>query len=355
MSFERVFALVPDCHAPQWRLSETWRRHFYDGLEAAGVATVTPIGVSFGWARPLRRDRTPVAEQRTVTTNAIRRQIDRCIDQGLDAVVSCCFAQDIDLSLVDHVRSRGVPWINFFCDSLHAFEWVRPLAKRTDLNWFVESDARTRYAALGVPSLCAPYAVNPDSLPDASCRSPEFLLSFVGAAHRDRVATVALLRLMGVDIHVGGPGWDRALRSVRRWGMGSVGRGLVRRLLGGRVLGHLSQDELVAHLRVTQVQLGLSQSGGRLGLGRPYLKLRDIEFPGMGCCYLAQHGADIGNAFDVGGELCTFRSLHEARSLVRELAHDPVRCRELGRRARRRVLDFHTWSARLPQIYEALG
>jgi hypothetical protein len=310
--------------------------------------------VSFGWARPLRRDGTGGTQRRAATTAQIRRQVDLCIDRGLDAVLSCCFAQDIDLSLVDHVRSRGVPWINFFCDSLHAFEWVRPLAERTDLNWFVESEARARYAALGVPSLCAPYAVNPNALPDASCEAPEFALSFVGAAHRDRVATVALLRLMGVDIHVAGPGWGGDAGSARPWSVGRVGRGLVRRLLGGRILGYMTHDELVAHLRVTQVNLGLSQSGGRLGLGRPYLKLRDIEFPGMGCCYLAQHGTDIGNAFEVEREVYTFRSLREASRLARTLAGDPERCQELGRRARRRVLDTHTWSVRLPQIFEAL-
>jgi len=52
MKLRRVFALVPDCHVPDWRYAGVWRRHFYDGLEQAGVTVIRPRDLDFAWARP---------------------------------------------------------------------------------------------------------------------------------------------------------------------------------------------------------------------------------------------------------------------------------------------------------------
>ena len=101
---------------------------------------------------------------------------------GIDAVLSYCFSHDLELDVVDQVRASGVPWINFFCDSLPAFDTVEALARRTSLNWFVESEAATSYEPWG-PPLCEPYAFDPSSLPDAHASSPERAVAFVGTAY----------------------------------------------------------------------------------------------------------------------------------------------------------------------------
>ena len=50
-AFVRVFALAPDCHTAG-RYMRVWRRHFYDGLQAALPSVVLPVAVNFAWARP---------------------------------------------------------------------------------------------------------------------------------------------------------------------------------------------------------------------------------------------------------------------------------------------------------------
>lgn len=359
MKIRRVFALAPDCHVEGWRYRSVWTRHFYEGLASAGVEVVVPRHVSFDWARPLAAISSASSHHRQIAMARLREQIEACAGQGLDAVISYCFSQDVDLELVEYVRALGVPWVNFYCDSLHAFEHVEALARSTDLNWFVESEANADYERLGVPHLCAPYALNPTALPDATCDHPVRALSFVGTAHRDRIVTLVALRAMGVDFEVGGHGWDSLVaqrgRPFPRGFVRHMARRIARKALAGRLRGYFDDTELIDYLRGCQTLLGLSQSGGSLGLGRGYLKLRDIELPGMGCCYLVQHSVDVERAFDVGQEICTFRTLSEARSLARELAADPSRCRSLGLRARKRVLGSHSWAARLPQIEDALS
>src|SRR5688572_19161080 len=132
MKFRHVFALVPDCHAAGWRYAEVWRRHFYDGLAQAGVQVTRPRDVDFAWARPPQSfDPARAAGARTRTSEALLAQILGAEGSRPQAVISCCFSHDLELELVDRVRAAGIPWVNFFCDSLYAFDWVSALAART--------------------------------------------------------------------------------------------------------------------------------------------------------------------------------------------------------------------------------
>ncbi len=360
MKLRRVFSLVPDCHVPAWRYAEVWRRHFYDGLEQAGLTVLRPRDLDFAWARPPQtHDRERAAALRARTSEKLLAQILGADGGAPQAVLSCCFAHDVELDLVDRVRAAGIPWINFYCDSLYAFDRVKALAERTSLNWFVESEAEERYRALGVPFIRAPYALNPDALPDASCTTPVQSLLFVGSANRSRIRTAAIMRLAGADLQVRGWGWREALQSTPPGTHASsnlfkrVARTSVRTLLGARVGGYLDAGALAEELRRSAVVLGLNE-GGVGPDAQNYLKLRDLEFPGMGCCYLTQHHVDLADIFDLGREIITFRSPWEASRLAKDLARHPSECREIGRRARVRVRGEHTWSARLPLIESRL-
>jgi Glycosyl transferases group 1 len=360
MKLRRVFALVPDCHVAGWRYAKVWQRHFYDGLERAGVRVVLPRNVDFGWARPPQAfDLARSAGARARVSEMLLSQILTANGSHPQAVLSCCFSHDVELDLVDRVRAAGIPWVNFFCDSLYAFDWVADLAARTSLNWFVESEAEKRYRSLGVPCLRAPYALNPDALPDASCAAPKRALLFVGAANHSRIRAAALLRLTGADLQVRGWGWKEALEpktTSARTPSALVKRAarlVVRTLLRARVGGYLEYEPMLEELRQSAVVLGLNEGGAGPDAPR-YLKLRDLEFPGMGCCYLAQYHADLADVYGLGSEVITFRTPWEAGRLAKDLARRPSECREIGRRARARVLREHTWSARLPLLESRL-
>jgi hypothetical protein len=356
MKLRRVFALVPDCHVPGWRYSEVWRKHFYDGLAQAGVTVIRPRDLDFNWARPPQTfNLARSADVRARVSEALLDQILTAEGGPPQAVLSCCFSHDVELDLVDRVRAAGILWVNFYCDSLYAFAWVSALAARTSLNWFVESAAEARYRALGVPFLRAPYALNPDALPDASCITPENGLLFVGSANRSRIRTAAAMRLAGADLQVRGWGWPEALTprlasaAVRPTLAKRITRAAARALLGSRVGGYLDDETLLAELRRSAVVLGLNEGGAGPDACH-YLKLRDLEFPGMGCCYLTQHHPDLAEVFELRKDIFTFRSPWEASQLAKDLARHPSECRTIGRRARARVLDEHTWTARLPQL-----
>jgi hypothetical protein len=343
-----------------------WQRHFYDGLQAALPGVVLPQDVDFQWARPAHRAPLAASRDREATSERLLVQVRTAHARGgLDAVISYCFSSDVEPALVERTVELGVPWINFFCDSTYAFDRVEELARVTSLNWFPERAAAPQYRALGRPVLCRPYAVHAAALADAGCDVAEHALGFVGAPTGNRVLRLAGLRLLGCPAEVRGEGWHRTAAPASRPRPPQTDRRargqLVERILGRALMPlvrgqarALADDEMAPFLARCRVVLGLNEGRDLHGVYRSYLKLRDVEFPGYGCCYLTQHNEDIEHAFDVGREVLTFHDSAEAASLVRQSTRHTSQARAIGRAARRRVLAEHTWPGRLPELAAAL-
>jgi spore maturation protein CgeB len=116
----------------------------------------------------------------------------------------------------------------------------------------------------------------------------------------------------------------------------------------------LAEDEMAPFLSRCRVVLGLNEGRDTQGVYRSYLKLRDVEFPGHGCCYLTQYNEDVEHSFEIGREVLTFQHAAEAASLVRRSVRYPAEARAMGQAARRRVLAEHVWTARLLELARAL-
>jgi hypothetical protein len=364
-TFSRLFALAPDCHATGNRYAHVWQRHFYDGLRGAGCQVVFPRDVDFTWARPAQSAPTAPSAERGATSQKLREQIR---GSGCDAVVSYCFASDIDPGLVRDTVAMGLPWVNFFCDSTYAFDRVEPLAREASLNWFPEGAAEPRYRALGRPLLCRPYAVNPDALPEAVCQTAVHGVGFVGAPTGNRVLRLAALALWGCSPAVRGAGWHappdgsvpRSKPRVAAWADRRARGALIERILvralrpALRGSGPLDDAELTCFVSQCRVVLGLNEGRDLRGTYRSYLKLRDIEFPGYGSCYLVQYNDDLPRALEIGREALTFRRMSEAAALVKRCAREVAWAQAIGRAGRRRVLAEHTWATRLGEIAQAI-
>jgi len=64
---------------------------------------------------------------------------------------------------------------------------------------------------------------------------------------------------------------------------------------------------------------------------------------------------DPGMPLEPGQELVVVESADEAVSAYRELISDPAQAEEMGRRARERVLDEHTYTHRARRLLELVG
>lgn len=366
-----VFCVVADCHAPSGHYRSLWQRHFYDGLRPVVEKLVLPEEIDFGWARQILPGETRGLEaQRDRTSEQLAAQISRArAAHGLDAVISYCFGHDLNPALVRNVVAQGVPWVNFFCDSTHRFDEVAALARVVSLNWFVEHAAIPSYRALGVPFACLPYAFNPAHLPDCECRAAQRPAAFIGMPTGPRVDQLGRLREAGCEFEIRGPGWEDepAAANEEAPANDAATQAMLFHGLGDHLRQHphwpavlalargpLRDEDMAEYLRGCQTVLGLNQGLDRHGHVTSYLKFRDLEFPGHGCCYLTEHNDDVVAALDVGREVLTYRTLDEAAELLKKSSREPGHAAEIGRAGRRRVLAEHIWATRIGQLAAAL-
>jgi spore maturation protein CgeB len=82
---------------------------------------------------------------------------------------------------------------------------------------------------------------------------------------------------------------------------------------------------------------------------------RPFELAACGAAIVSNPYEGIERWYEPGQELLVASSADEAVGAYRELLADPAQAEELGRRARERTLDEHTYARRAEQLLELLG
>ena len=82
---------------------------------------------------------------------------------------------------------------------------------------------------------------------------------------------------------------------------------------------------------------------------------RPFELASCGAAIVSNPHGGIERWFEPGRELVVVHDADEAIAAYRELLADPAQAEELGRRARERVLDEHTYRRRAERLLELLG
>jgi len=82
---------------------------------------------------------------------------------------------------------------------------------------------------------------------------------------------------------------------------------------------------------------------------------RPFELAAAGAAIVANPYNGLDRWFEPGSELIVVEDAEQATQAYRDLLADPAQAEELGRRARERVLDEHTYRHRARQLLELLG
>ena len=82
---------------------------------------------------------------------------------------------------------------------------------------------------------------------------------------------------------------------------------------------------------------------------------RPFELAAAGAAIVSNPVEGIDRWFEPGRELLVVENAEEAVDAYRELLADPAQAEEMGRRARERVLDEHTYAHRARQVLELTG
>jgi hypothetical protein len=117
-------------------------------------------------------------------------------------------------------------------------------------------------------------------------------------------------------------------------------------------------DEYLRVTREAQITIGVNRvPTARASDRRPikYSRLRDVEAPMLGSCYVTEWTEGVAQLYEIGGEVETYRTADELVFKVSELKRLPGRRRQMRARAQARALNDHSVACSIQRISERLG
>jgi len=131
---------------------------------------------------------------------------------------------------------------------------------------------------------------------------------------------------------------------------------------GGDFQGELGRAHELGWMPVNGLARMISQCRINLNIGRrPHASVfasstsRIFEMAAAGACIVSNPYNGIDRWFEPGRELLVVESMEQAEQAYRDLLADPAQAEALGRAARERVLDEHTYGHRARRLLDLVG
>jgi hypothetical protein len=296
------------------------------------------------------------------------------------------YPEQVEEAAIRELQRIGIPCVNFFCDNVR--EFVKPPAEYAPfaLHWVPEFEALRMYQDAGLPFVHAPMPcwISADRR-NAACRETE-PATFIGSADVLRKDLLSRALEGGADFVIRGTGWQgnahptsqskqsrtmttvihNQIALVKRHGLGSLLTKIESRvhplqprsIEESRIGAPLSDSEYFRVTREAMITIGVNRvPSARRSLHRPsvYSRLRDIEAPMLGACYLTEWTEGLEHMYELGKDIETYRTAEELTSKLSELRSDPPRRAAMRGRAQRRALADHTVGRSMERIREHLG
>ena len=355
-----------------------WRAYFVNGCREAGLEPLEVPGVD--WAEGLVHSGNDLIAWRSRTWDAVLSFVKREERRGgMAFFLGYLYPRQVDPSAIRELQRRGLPCVNFFCDNVREFRRVPNEYRGFALHWVPEFEAVSMYREAGLPHLNAPMPcwVAPE-LRSPPPRETE-PATFIGSADILRRDLFGRAAAAGAHVSIRGVGWTEPLnsggrtrRSPGRLFLNQIGVVRANGLRGAyykiadrawpirppvipaeNLFPAVTPAEYIRMTREAIVTLGVNRvPSGRASLRRPlaYSRLRDLEAPMMGACYLTEWTAGVERLYDVGSEVAVYRTPEELASMVAELQADSTRRQGMRVRAQRRALQDHSIATSLARI-----
>lgn len=347
-----------------------WRNYFVAGLVEAGHEVVEVANVD--WAEGMTYPPGGALDAwRTRTWETVENFVRQEIAQRpIHLFVGYFYPEQVEVSAIRELQRMGIPCVNFFCDNVR--EFLKPPAEYSPfaLHWVPEFEALPMYREAGLPYVHAPMPCWISRGLRNESRLETEPATFIGSSDVLRRNLLGQALRGGADFVIRGNGWlaDAATQPkqvraaatlmrnqvdlVKRHGLGGLLTKIESRvrplrppsIAESRIGAPLSDAEYFRVTREALVTIGVNRvPTANRSPHRPlvYSRLRDIEAPMLGACYLTEWTEGLEHMYELGKEIETYRTAEELTSKLSELRVDPERRISMRERAQRRALsDF---------------
>jgi hypothetical protein len=290
-----------------------------------------------------------------------------------DIFLSYLYPRQIDVNAIKQLKSMGIACVNFFCDNIREYTSIPKEFGVFDVNWVPEYGALTLYkkADFNFIHLPMPMWVEPKLRVVQDELYPQ--ITFIGSKDAQRLALLNQIVNLNpvIPLTIYGNGWandnevtlpqnasiiskaKNQLSFVYKYGFAAYSRKLGEQgdaqtasdLLKQKTGKKLSFDEYTALTAQSLVTMGINRYPSfNFPFKSPnvYSRLRDIEAPMLGACYLTEWAPGIEQFYDTETEVNTYRSAAEFIQKAGMLINDKAKRTTLRTNAQKRALSAHS-------------
>lgn len=303
-----------------------------------------------------------------------------------DLFLSYLYPGQVDESAIKEIQKMGIPCVNFFCDNVREFKKAPAGFNVFNLNWVPEYNALNLYKKAGYSyiNLPMPMWVDPKYriVKDETNRQ----VIFIGSKDIQRLLLFENVVKLNpaIPLVIYGNGWENEdqpfssnqdyslskkiafnFNFIKDEGFLSFSRKIQQHNINSGLSNVLNTktnlpplfEEYNSLTAESMITLGVNRYPSfKFSLLQPntYSRLRDIEAPMLGACYLTEWTEGIEQLYFIGDEIETYNSPDELVEKVKELQTDAKKRKELKSNGQQRALNDHSIGKSLNQILQKL-
>lgn len=303
------------------------------------------------------------------TLNYIRSNRDK-----IDIFLAYLYPKQIDTAAIAEIQKMGVPCVNFYCDNIREFNTAPPEFKVFDLLWVPEYEALPMYKKAGIKHLNLPMPIWVDpKFRDILTVDEQPGAAFIGSKDilREQLLSAAIQR--GLHVRIGGSGWLTSGKAARV--VPAASNSITQKLLNqvrfvqqhginGWRVRHLNRlattpiaienaylfespafEEYKSITQNSMVMLGINRVPTHKKLNSnplTYSRLRDIEAPMLGACYLTEYTEGLPYLYDLNTEIWAYKNADELVEKANILLSSKEKRMQLRHKGQQKALNEHS-------------
>jgi len=360
-----------------------WEYYIKNGVVEAGHEWVECPGID--WAAGLvPQSKNELAAWRRDVWN---KTMEWLTNNPVDLFLSYLYPKQIDVSAIKQIQNMGMPCVNFYCDNVRDFKKIPTQFNAFDLNWVPEYKAIKLYKRAGCPYIYLPMPVWIEPKYRVHKQETNKQVTFIGSKDIQRITLLNQVINISpqIPLAIYGSGWLNAkthqvynadytlakkilfnINFLASQGLKAYIRKIaqlnnkptVSNALQLKINEMLSPDEYIALTSESMITLGINRYPSyKFPLTQPdtYSRLRDIEAPMLGACYLTEWTEGIDDLYDTQNEIAVYKTGREMADQINNLLNDPERRKILRKNGQEKALSMHSIPRSLNSIINTLG
>lgn len=299
----------------------------------------------------------------------------------VDVFLSYLYPQQIDIQAIEQIKKQGIYCINFFCDNVRLFTKAPKEFGAFNINWVPEFKAIPMFKKAGFPCLQLPMPmwIEPKYRRISSVDNGE--VSFIGSKDISRhLFFEEVFKLNpNLKINIYGEAWGSGqterkipvssyteklknqFNFINKFGINAFINKLKANNLNinssvsliSSLRGKPDFENYISLTRESSVIVGINRYPNfQFPLHQPdtYSRLRDLEAPMLGACYLTEWTEGLNELYNLGEEIETYRNAEEFLEKLEMLENNKQKRLALRISGQQRALSEHQIPATLGKL-----